>query len=80
MKKATIKGLVLGAMVLGGFAIGQATFADSSIPMYRMYNRYSGEHLYTRSVGERDNLKRVGWNYEGVAWNAPTSGTPVYRL
>ncbi|MFS1285853.1 hypothetical protein ACFDD0_13030 [Enterococcus lactis] len=25
MKKVTIKGLALGAMVLGGFAIGQAT-------------------------------------------------------
>lgn len=80
MKKATIKGLVLGAMVLGGFAIGQATFADSSIPMYRVYNPYSGEHLYTRTTAERDSLTRIGWRYEGVAWNAPTSGTPVYRL
>lgn len=60
MKKATIKGLVLGAMVLGGFAIGQATFADSSIPMYRIYNPYSGEHLYTRTTAERDSLTRIG--------------------
>ncbi|MBC9721901.1 MAG: glycosyhydrolase, partial [Lactobacillus sp.] len=61
MKKMAMKGLVLGAMMVGSFVIGQATFADSSIPMYRVYNPYSGEHLYTRSTGERDNLKRYGW-------------------
>ena len=49
--------------------------------MYRLYNPNSGEHFYTGSVEERDMLDRVGWNYEGVAWNAPTnSGDPVYRL
>ncbi|OQO64438.1 glycosyhydrolase [Enterococcus faecium] len=80
MKKVALKSLLMGAMVFAGLAVGQSAFADSSIPMYRMYNPYSGEHLYTRSTGERDNLKRVGWNYEGIAWNAPTSGEPVYRL
>lgn len=81
--------LLLGVTLLCGigFAGIQQTFADetietyaSTIPMYRLFNKYSGEHLYTRSTGERDNLKRVGWNYEGVAWQAPTSGSPVYRL
>ena len=49
--------------------------------MYRLYNPNSGEHFYTANAGERDSLVNVGWNYEGVAWNAPkTSGTPVYRL
>ena len=52
-----------------------------SVPMYRLYNPNTGEHFYTGSVEERDNLMSVGWNYEGVAWNAPTSiGLPVYRL
>ena len=50
-------------------------------PMYRLYNPNSGEHFYTGSVEERDNLESLGWQYEGVAWNAPTNrGTPVYRL
>lgn len=80
MKNAKMKLLLAGALTFGGLLVSQATFADSSIPMYRMYNHNTGEHLYTRSTGERDNLKRVGWNYEGVAWNAPTSGKPVYRL
>jgi len=50
-------------------------------PMYRLYNPNSGEHFYTGSAAERDNLVSFGWQYEGVAWNAPTdSGEPVYRL
>lgn len=80
MKKATIKGLLAGTMMLGGLLIGQRAFADSSIPMYRVYNPYSGEHLYTRTTAERDSLTRIDWRYEGVAWQTPTSGTPVYRL
>ena len=53
---------------------------DSYVSMYRLYNPYSGEHLYTESASERDNLVRLGWNYEGLGWNAPTSGSEVYRL
>lgn len=51
-----------------------------SEPMYRLYNPNSGEHFYTASVGERDYLVFVGWNYEGIAWYAPKFGNPVYRL
>lgn len=50
-------------------------------PMYRLYNPNSGEHFYTGSVKERDDLYNVGWKYEGIAWNAPIStGMPVYRM
>ena len=50
-------------------------------PMYRLYNPNSGEHFYTGSTEETQNLVKAGWNYEGVAWNAPISeGEPVYRL
>ena len=52
-----------------------------STPMYRLYNSNSGEHFYTGSTQERDTLVRLGWTYEGIAWNAPiTMGDPVYRL
>ena len=51
-----------------------------TVAMYRLYNPNSGEHFYTGSTEERDALVAVGWNYEGVAWNAPVIGTPVYRL
>lgn len=62
---------------------GQA-ISDIPMPtyqaMYRLYNPNSGEHFYTASEYERDVLDSVGWNYEGLAWNAPFAGRPVYRL
>lgn len=49
-------------------------------PMYRLYNPYSGEHFYTASTAERDHLDSIGWNYEGIGWDAPDTGSDVYRL
>ena len=52
-----------------------------SVTMYRLYNPNSGEHFYTGSAEERDILDAAGWDYEGIAWNAPkTMGNPIYRL
>lgn len=48
--------------------------------MYRVYNPNSGEHFYTASVSEKNNLVSVGWTDEGIAWYAPVTGEPVYRL
>ena len=49
--------------------------------MYRLYNKYTGEHFYTASIKERDTLRNLGWRYERVGWVAPSeSNTPVYRL
>ena len=55
--------------------------ATQSVQMHRLYNPNSGEHFYTASEVERDHLKNVGWDYEGIGWTAPkSSSTPVYRL
>lgn len=49
--------------------------------MYRLYNKNSGEHFYTSSAVEKNNLVSDGWANEGEAWIAPaSSNTPVYRL
>jgi hypothetical protein len=49
--------------------------------MYRLYNPFTGEHLYTADTTERDSLAKTGWNKEGVGWYAPIkSASPVYRL
>lgn len=48
--------------------------------MYRVYNKNTGEHLYTASTFERDNLVKAGWTNEGTGWQAPTTGTAVYRV
>ena len=55
-----------------------------TVPVYRLFNSITSEHLYTTNVGERDYLmndKANGWTDEGIAWHsAPKSGKPVYRL
>ena len=51
------------------------------VDMFRMYNPNTGEHFYTGSTVERDNLISVGWQYEGVGFTFPlTTGKPVHRL
>lgn len=78
MKKSQ---LVL-SMAIG---VGIATFAfadnaEAAQNMHRMYNPNSGEHFYTANVGEKDNLIKHGWRYEGIGWVAPDTGADVYRL
>lgn len=59
----------------------KAADVTESNPMYRLYNPNSGEHFYTANEGEKDYLSGIGWNYEGIGWNAPvSSNSPVYRL
>ena len=51
------------------------------VDMYRMYNPNTGEHFYTGSTVERDNLIGHGWHYEGIGFTFPlTTGKPVHRL
>lgn len=53
----------------------------STVSLYRLYNKKSGEHIYTKNKVEVSYLEKQGWTYEGVAWKAPeTSSSPVYRL
>ncbi|MGN0287689.1 MAG: hypothetical protein ACI4B6_08485 [Atopobiaceae bacterium] len=71
------------AVLFAALAIATPAFATSygEQEMYRLYNRWSGEHFYTASASEKDILVGLGWNYEGIGWVAPqTSDTPVYRL
>ena len=53
---------------------------DAGQVMFRLYNPNSGEHFYTLSTEERDNLISEGWTYEGEGWKAPSKGDAVYRL
>ena len=49
--------------------------------MFRMYNPNTGEHFYTGSEVERDDLIEAGWQYEGVGFTFPkNTGAPVHRL
>lgn len=57
-------------------------YADSTPvqEVYRLYNPWTNEHLYTTDKSEYNNLVKKGWNGEGTAWYAPLEGKPVYRL
>lgn len=56
------------------------------IPIYRMYNKITSEHLFTSDKAEYDKFDALCkkdkdfWIGEGIDWMAPTSGTAVYRL
>ncbi len=57
------------------------TFEITGVPMIRLYNPFSGEHLYTASKVEVEACVSRGWINEGEGWVAPAeSSTPVYRL
>lgn len=77
--RRTIAVLLLISLLVCACPAAIAT--EETIPMHRLYNPNSGEHFYTGSVEERDNLSAVGWIYEGVAWHAPVNGgTPIHRV
>jgi|GEM_PF-6360387 hypothetical protein len=52
--------------------------------MFRFYNPYTYEHLYTTDVKEAADLRSRGWNAEGIGWYSPIKDTPgvvkIYRL
>lgn len=65
--------------------LGNTTFTvkgQESLAMYRLYNPNAGDHHYTGSETEKNDLVNPGWKYEGISWySAPkTSGKPLYRL
>lgn len=50
------------------------------VPVYRLYNRYTGMHHYTVDASERDGLVELGWKDEGTSFTVSSNGYPVYRL
>lgn len=85
--RKTLRVLFASCAIVAGIGSAvqvSAAYADNSgetQKMYRMYNKLSGEHLYTADINERETLRRGDWLYEGVGWVAPQkSTTPVYRL
>lgn len=51
------------------------------VPVYRLLNPYTGEHLFTTRRSENADLPSLGWLREEIAWyGVAGTGTPVYRL
>jgi len=55
--------------------------ASGDVTVWRLYNRWSGEHLFTTDQEEYRRLTSIGWNGEGEAWRSPAeSNHAVWRL
>lgn len=86
MKEFTGSFLRSARLCIGVLACAFAVMATLGVShayasdMYRMYNPETSEHLYTASTHERNELYKIGWEYEGIGWVAPSSGASVYRL
>lgn len=79
MWQATSKGHVAG--IEGNVDINFDFVGLVKRRMFRLYNRWTGEHLYTADANERTTLAGLGWTDEGVGWVAPArSSVPVWRL
>ncbi|MCI6843495.1 MAG: CotH kinase family protein [Coriobacteriaceae bacterium] len=62
-------------------AAAMTAASQATVKMYRIYNQWSGEHLFTSNIKERDFNVALGWTDEGIGWQAPkTSKHPVFRL
>ena len=76
---ALVAALVALAAVLAvpGAALAEdaAARSDSQVTVWRLYNRWSGEHLFTTDREEYDGLVAVGWSGEGEAWSRPRRAT-----
>lgn len=85
MKKTLIAVAALATLGTAG-AVGthkasaSASTTTSETPVYRLYNKATGEHFYTTSNFEANQDVKTGWLAEGVAWFAPKTGTAVYRV
>ncbi|MDH6364564.1 cell wall-associated NlpC family hydrolase [Enterococcus sp. PF1-24] len=64
----------------GGEVTPTPPATGDKVAMHRFQNINTGEHFYTSSEAEKNQLAAAGWNYEGIGWYAPTSGNKVYRV
>lgn len=53
---------------------------QGGIPIYRLYNPNTGEHLHTMNDNERAFLVLKGWYYEGISMLVSNEGRELYRL
>ena len=83
--------LIMSAAMAFTFAPGIATASlakesgpdmtatgEMAVPVYGLYNPYSGEHFFTANEDEAASLTLLGWEEGDIKWYAPVSGDPVY--
>ena len=55
-------------------------FMVSGKEMFRLYNKFNGNHMFTSSKDEKASLIKASWKDEGIAWDIDNKILPVYRL
>lgn len=89
-----IKAVGISAALATTLGLGLAPAAALAKPapenlatVVRMYNKWTGEHLFTTNALEVADLEARGWANEGTYWKAPAADKkaneaymPVYRL
>lgn len=88
MKPLHNKFILAGSAALLACSIGlaqPALAATKGVNVYRLYNTWSHEHLYTANLDEYKARVADGWNGEGVGFVAPEDGSDqvdgqVYRF
>lgn len=88
MKPLHNKFILAGSAALLACSIGlaqPALAATQGVNVYRLYNTWTHEHLYTANLDEYNGLVAKGWNGEGVGFVTPEDGSDqvdgqVYRL
>jgi hypothetical protein len=76
-------GLKVRTCSVCGYQETETISALEYIKVYRLFNKITGEHLFTTDLNEYNVLYQTGeWNQEGMRWKSPVegNGTPVYRL
>ena len=75
---AIVAAMSFGAVALPAASAGQP---QDQVPLLRLYNPYSGEHLFTTNSYEAADLVSRGWNSEKSDGLVNLKeGTPVFRL
>ena len=74
-----------GAMPARGRSAAPSVPSGTTIPLFRLLNPKTGDHLYTTSVSERDSaIASFGYQSEGIAgyvFDSQAPGTtPLFRL
>lgn len=65
-------------MIAASAVFGASVQADT---VYRLYNRNTGEHFYTKNTYERSSLIQNGWKYGSVSFYVNKAGpTPTTEM
>ena len=83
----------IGSMYSNPAGQGRINLVEGEATVYRLYNRWSGEHLFTIDINEAQSLKGYGWTFEGPVfteysdtdnpddpWAEDSEREAVYRL